>query len=133
MSTLGERIKAARKSKRMTAPELANVIGANKSTISLYERDMRRPMEAVLMSIAAVTGVNFRWLNSGQGDMYGEAEDIRSVEDERILRGLSPKERELLLKFLELDAADRRNIRVYLEGRVDAILQRKIQTDEEGM
>lgn len=133
MSTLGERIKEARKGKKISAPELANIIGANKSTISLYERDMRRPMEAVLMSIAAVTGVNFRWLNSGQGDMYGEAEDIRSVEDERILRGLSPKERALLLKFLELDAGDRKNIRVYLEGRVDAILQRKMQTDEEGM
>lgn len=129
MSTLGERITEARKGKHWMQQDLADNIGASKSTVSLYERDLRKPMEAVLMSIASVTGVNFRWLNSGQCDKYGEAEDIRSVEDEFILNALSGKEKETLLRFLKLGAFDRKNIRTRVNVWLDKIEERK---EEEG-
>ena len=133
MSTLGERIVEARKGKGYTARQFSKVLAMSESGLWLYEHDRRVPMEAVLQTIARETGVSFRWLNSGQGDKYAEDTDIRSVTDERIVQRLTPLEKETILKFLELDTTDRRNIRVYLEGRVDAILQRKMQTDEEGM
>lgn len=121
MSTLGERIKEARKGKHWMQQTLADNIGASKSVISLYERDLRKPMEAVLMSIASVTGVNFRWLNSGQGDKYGEAEDIRSVEDEFLLNALSGKEKETLLRFLKLDSNNRKSLRMRMNVWIERL------------
>ena len=129
MGTLGERIMEARKGKGWSQQNLADHLGASKSVISLYERDLRRPMEAVLMSIASVTGVNFRWLNSGNGDKYGEAEDTRSVEEELILSKLTDKDRECLARYLRLEASDRRNIRDRLRVWMDKIEERY---EEEG-
>lgn len=131
MSTLGERIREARKGKGWSMQVLADNLGASKSVISLYESDKRRPMEAVLMSIASVTGVNFRWLNSGQGDMYGEAEDIRRVEEDFILAKLSAKDRECLARYLRLDAPDRRNIRTRLNVWIDKIEARYAEEEQE--
>ena len=125
MSTLGERIVEAREGRGMTKGQLAEALGMSLSGLYLYEHDRRRPMEAVISTIARETGVNFRWLNSGQGEMYGEEEDIRSVEDERILRRLTKKDRGVLLRYLKLDTIDRRNIRTYLEQRITKIEQRK--------
>ena len=131
MNTLGERIVSAREGKGITKREFAQMLGMSESGLYLYEHDRRKPMEAVIQTMASLTGVNFRWLNSGQGEMYGETEDLRSVEDERILRELSPKEKETLLKFLELDKGDRRNIRIYLNSRIEMIQERYAQKDEE--
>ena len=130
--TLGERIVEARKGKGYTARQFAKVLAMSESGLWLYEHDRRVPMEAVLQTIARETGVSFRWLNSGQGDKWAVDTDIRSVEDERIVQRLTPLEKETILKFLELDALSRRNIRVYVNARVDEILKRREETEEEG-
>ena len=130
--TLGERIVEARKGKGYTARQFSKVLAMSESGLWLYEHDRRTPMEAVLQTIARETGVSFRWLNSGQGDKYAEDTDIREAEDERIVQRLSPLEKETILKFLELDALSRRNIRVYVNARVDEILKRREETEEEG-
>ena len=86
-----------------------------------------------MQTMARETGVSFRWLNSGQGEKFAEYTDFREIDDERIVQLLTPKEKEVLLKFLELDALSRRNIRTYVNARVDAILERRSdETDEEG-
>jgi len=130
--TLGERIVEARKGKGYTARQFSKVLAMSESGLWLYEHDRRVPMEAVLQTIARETGVSFRWLNSGQGDKWAVDTDIREVEDERIVQRLSPLEKETILKFLELDALSRRNIRVYVNARVDEILKRREETEEEG-
>ena len=130
--TLGERIVEARKGKGYTARQFSKVLAMSESGLWLYEHDRRVPMEAVLQTIARETGVSFRWLNSGQGDKWAVDTDIRSVEDERIVQRLTPLEKETILKFLELDALSRRNIRVYVNARVDEILKRREETEEEG-
>jgi len=130
--TLGERIVEARKGKGYTARQFSKVLAMSESGLWLYEHDRRTPMEAVLQTIARETGVSFRWLNSGQGDKWAVDTDIREVEDERIVQRLTPLEKETILKFLELDALSRRNIRVYVNARVDEILKRREETEEEG-
>ena len=130
--TLGERIVEARKGKGYTARQFSKVLAMSESGLWLYEHDRRVPMEAVLQTIARETGVSFRWLNSGQGDKWAVDTDIREVEDERIVQRLTPLEKETILKFLELDALSRRNIRVYVNARVDEILKRREETEEEG-
>jgi len=130
--TLGERIVEARKGKGYTARQFSKVLAMSESGLWLYEHDRRVPMEAVLQTIARETGVSFRWLNSGQGDKWAVDTDIRSVKDELIVQRLSPLEKETILKFLELDALSRRNIRVYVNARVDEILKRREETEEEG-
>ena len=128
--TLGERIVEARKGKGYTARQFARVLAMSESGLWLYEHDRRVPMEAVLQTIARETGVSFRWLNSGQGEKFAENTDFREIDDERIVQLLTPKEKEVLLKFLELDALSRRNIRVYVNARVDEILKRREETEE---
>jgi len=133
MSTLGERIVEARKGKGYNARQFSKVLGMSESGLWLYEHDRRTPMEAVLQTIARETGVSFRWLNGGECDKYADREDIRQAEDERIVQLLTPSEKKVLLRYLELDALSRRNIRVYVENRVEMIEERKRLKDEEGL
>ena len=132
MSTLGERIVIAREAKGMSKKAFADALGMSLSGLYLYEHDKRKPMEAVIQSMAREAGVSFRWLNGGQGDMYEELWDQKDAGDERILRKLSRREKDVLLKFLDLETSDRRNIRIYLEQRIDMILERyRLRAEEE--
>lgn len=131
MSTLGERIREARAVMNWSQQTLADRLGASKSAICLYEWDRRRPMEAVLMSIASATNVNYQWLKTGDGDKQGESVDIRSVEDERILNGLTDKDRAVILRYIELEAPDRRNIRARLNIWIDKIEARYAEDEEQ--
>ena len=63
--------------------------------------------------------------------MHEEGKDD-SVKDKYLFGNLSKLEKETLAKFLTLETGDRRNIRVYLDQRIDRILERyKLREEEE--
>lgn len=82
--TLGWRIVRARGESKMTRKELADALGYDPKTIYGYESDTWPPRPAALMGIARVTGVNLRWLETGdaatpKGD--GIVTDLRARRD----------------------------------------------------
>lgn len=64
--SIGERIKAVRKQKKMSADELAEKIGKNRATIYRYENgDIENMPYKVLVPVAKALGVSPAWLLTG--------------------------------------------------------------------
>lgn len=72
MTSLAERLKAARNAASLTQPELAEKAGVSQGTIGNLEAGIRkRPRD--LLSLAKALGVSAQWLESGKGPMVSEA------------------------------------------------------------
>jgi transcriptional regulator with XRE-family HTH domain len=63
--TLGERIKALRVLQRKTQAEVAEALGSDQATVSLWERDRARPAGASLAGIAGYFGTTPQALETG--------------------------------------------------------------------
>lgn len=66
MTTIGDRLKAVRRQKRMTQPELAALIGLSVPSISSIEINRSSPNDT-LLNIAQALEVDPNWLINGEG------------------------------------------------------------------
>lgn len=64
--TIGDRIRLARRHRGMRSKQLAEALAVDPNTISNYENDKTTPPNTKLRRIAQVTGVDERWLATGQ-------------------------------------------------------------------
>jgi transcriptional regulator with XRE-family HTH domain len=80
MHGFGARLRQARREAGLSMGELAEEIGAQKSTISLAERDIRPPALAETVRMAEALGIRVAWLIVGEAPMRGRAVTIL-VED----------------------------------------------------
>ena len=62
IETLGSRLRQLRDDKHLQQEQVANLIGVNKSTISLYENDMRQPSYETLVRLATLYRVSTDYL-----------------------------------------------------------------------
>ena len=60
--TLGERIKTARKDRKMTRVQLGKDVGITEQVIYYFENGLRVPSVQTLTEIAAVLDVSLDWL-----------------------------------------------------------------------
>ena len=77
--TIGERIKAVRKERRMTQSEFGNKISLVASAICQLENDSSTLTERVIKDICREFGINRDWLLYGNGEMHtqeGERETL---------------------------------------------------------
>ena len=74
-----ERIKSIRKDQRLTQAEFGERIGIKDSTISSYEKGIRVPSDAIILSICKEFCVNEKWLRTGQGEPY-----VQKTQNEEI-------------------------------------------------
>lgn len=74
-----DRIKAARKAKRMTQEALANSLNLSRIFIAKLESGEKEPSARTVSDIARVTGVNEDWLRTGEGDMYAPASRAQEI------------------------------------------------------
>lgn len=74
-TTIGERIKAARKSKRITQEQLGQSIGATGSAVALWEQNKSFPYSRNLESLSQVLGKSVSWL---KGEITDEEEESGS-------------------------------------------------------
>lgn len=75
MSSIGERIKTARKSAKMTQEQLAEAIEANRVTIAKYEAGNYLPSVPVLLKLADALGVTQEYLSCGADSDTGVSSD----------------------------------------------------------
>lgn len=66
---MNERIKAARKARKMTQKQLAEAIGLTQNYIAMIETGQRDPSDRTIADICRVCGVDEIWLRTGTGDM----------------------------------------------------------------
>lgn len=65
--TIGERIQAARRDKRITRARLEAVIGAGTGNVTRWESGTRTPCTDTLVRLGAQLGVSMDWLLTGRG------------------------------------------------------------------
>lgn len=66
METLGSRLKALRKTKKVTQQQLADAIGVSKTSVIYWEKDDNLPKHDSLMSLSKVLSVSPEYLLSGK-------------------------------------------------------------------
>lgn len=67
-STIGQRIRALRRSKKMTQVQLAKVAGVSSPAVTEWEKDSYLPKAASLEAIATKFGVTTDYILTGKGD-----------------------------------------------------------------
>ena len=103
MSAFSNMFSYLRKREGLSQAELADKLGVAKSTISMYERDERKPSFEMLEIIADFFNINMDTLVGGS-DMSAYPSD-----------SLSPTERRLVSAWRQADEKDRRIVAATLE------------------
>lgn len=67
---IGERIKEARKAKKITQQAFADAIGLKRNTIANYEIGNVAPSDRTIAAICREFNVSEAWLRTGEGDMF---------------------------------------------------------------
>lgn len=62
MDTFGQRLRTARKQKRLTQRQLAELLSCKHNSISNWENDQNRPTLEVVKKISTVLEVDLNWL-----------------------------------------------------------------------
>jgi transcriptional regulator with XRE-family HTH domain len=99
MATVGERIKEARKAKKLTQTELGAMLGFKKSAISAWETGQNKPDSEDVERLCGALGVSPTWLLGV--DMTRV--ELSPAEEQHIrqLRRLSAYQKELIGKMME--------------------------------
>lgn len=72
---MNERLRKLRKTLDLTQQEFGDKIGIKRNTVAQYEMGRNEPIEAVILSICRVFGVNEEWLRFGNGEMFEQLTD----------------------------------------------------------
>ena len=95
---IGERLKKLRKEKGIKQEELADIIGVQKSTVSLYELSKNDPPDKVKIEIAKYFNISLDYL-------IGVIDDpVHYFDNDTFLRlpdDISTEEKYLLLKYMD--------------------------------
>lgn len=78
---MNERIKAARKARKMTQKQLAEAIGLTQNYIAMIETGRREPSERTISDICQVCGVDEIWLRTGTGEMFAPKTRREELEE----------------------------------------------------
>lgn len=73
---MNERIKAIRKALNLTQAEFGARLGVKGNTITGYENCTRSPSDAMIISICREFNVNQYWLETGNGKMFNDVDDV---------------------------------------------------------
>ena len=121
--TIGERIKAIRRSLDLTQTEFATRIGSVQNTVTGYENGRRNPSAPVVSLICREFNVSEAWLRTGEGEMFA----ARSHEDElaatvnNLLSSEKPEfRRRLILALSGLSDAQWDYLESFLQGVLEA-------------
>lgn len=108
MEKIGERIRAGRLKRELTQPQLADLAGVSRGTVSMWENCLTRPKGSNLLNLAAAIGMSPDYIITGHESKRGDAPAVRSQsgndpaleEVSRIISGLSEEDRTLAVQLL---------------------------------
>lgn len=103
--SFGEKIKEARKAKKLTQKELANLIGAKHNSISDWENDKNKPDPDTIELLCGVLGMTPNYLLAASPDEF------------------SPIEKLIIAKYRKLDSFGRETIDVALSRETKRVEQ----------
>lgn len=73
MDKIGDKIKNIRINLSISQSDMANILGTNQKTLSLYENNLTFPPIDILEKLAEKYNFNLHWLITGKGEMFVNA------------------------------------------------------------
>lgn len=119
-TTIGERIKQARKSKKVTLVDLGAKIGISASSISKIEIGINNPADRTVKLIAQALGVREDWLKTGEGDPDAGVDRDAMIAEVARTYNLDESSEALLRVFLELQPRQRAAVAALVHGLAEA-------------
>jgi len=95
-----ERIKQLRKALGLNQTDFGEKIGISASGISKFEAGLTNPAESTIKLICATYNVDYRWLTTGQGEMFLPMDTDALVD--KYLAGESELTRTIMKAFAKL-------------------------------
>ena len=111
---MNERIRKLRKALGFSQKEFAEKIGLKQNAISYMEKEGATVTEQNIKVICSQFSVNEEWFRTGVGDPFVSKYELRT--------DLSDLEKEILNKYNQLDAEDRKAV----EGIIDSLYRKTI-------
>ena len=107
MTTIGEKIKTARKAQKITQQALADRLGVHRSTVANYEIERRKPSLDEVKEIARILHVDVNYLLEGQ-EVSAENELMTRANDVFF---------DLNISEADKDAIFRDIMEIYMKGK----------------
>ena len=100
---LGQRIKAARSTAKLSKAELARRVGVSHTAVAYWEEGETKSIKADhLFAISKATGCDPQWLQNGTGSPPVADKDINVAESSAQYRAQSPLQKELAHQSADL-------------------------------
>ena len=131
-STIGERIRAIRKTVKLSQTEFGVRLGVGLGVIRNLEAGLTTPSEAQIDLMCNVFTVNPEWLESGRGEMFRDLsreEKIAAFVGEALADETDSFKRDLISLLASLDEVGWQKLRDAAQVVVDAIERQKKEGD----
>lgn len=113
MNTIGERIRYARKSKKLTIPNLKDLTGISTGNLSDLENNKVSPSANALIKLKEVLNISIDWI------LIGEDTACNTNKNESInlmqLSDLNEKDTEMIKLYCLLEENQKRDIEGYIK------------------
>jgi len=118
--TIGERMKAVRKSLGLNQTEFGEKIGFKQALIGQMENGSRNVLDRTILLLCEKYCVNEKWLRTGEGCMFSETDStiLSQLSDEY---GLDSFEKIMIEGFLKLKPDERNVIKSYVRNLMDKV------------
>lgn len=127
-TTIGERIKAVRKSAKLSQTDFGARLGMGLGVVRNFESGITLPSDIQIELICNVFFVNREWLETGQGEMFRDLsreEKIAAFVGEALADETDSFKRDLISLLASLDEAGWQTLRDAAKVIVDAVQKQK--------
>ncbi|MBZ4644933.1 MAG: transcriptional regulator, family [Clostridia bacterium] len=126
MTSIGERIRLARKKKKLTLTDIKNLTGLSTGNLSELENDKFMPSASALIALKKTLDVSIDWILTGEESIEGHLPGIQKAENdeesthyfikeaESTTYLLNEDEKELINGYRKLDEEKRRDIKGFI-------------------
>ncbi|HCO18376.1 MAG TPA: transcriptional regulator [Tissierellales bacterium] len=111
VSTIGQRIRSARKAKKLSLIEVRDLTGLSTGNLSDLENDKFAPSANTLMLLKKVLEINIDWMLTGSLPMEAPSADVLR---EKTPQYLGTDEKMLLDAYGRLSEEEKRNVIAYM-------------------
>lgn len=112
---MNERLKEVRKALNLNQEDFGDRLGVTKAAISRLESGINNITEQMIKSICNEFDVDYRWLTTGEGDMFVKCDDDIAKLIDRVMYGESELAKSIFKGFAQFDTDDWKNLEVLIK------------------
>lgn len=117
--TISDRIKSVRINNNLTMDKFGDKIGITKSSVSLIESGKNNPSEQTLILICKEFGIDYLWLTTGKGEMFGSVDDEVIAKFDAIMAGEKETHKIILKTLLDMDEETLESLDKFIEKYIE--------------